>query len=74
MDAVVRGQLRRLVDRECRRRLGAQLDERGRTGLQGIAHGHTALSLAAFEATGGDPLLALTLAVDAVRAKQAAAA
>ncbi len=68
LDAPTREHVRRLVDRECRRRVGAQLDEQGRTAMQGQGqtHGRTALALAAFEATGGDPLLALDYALDAL--------
>lgn len=71
MSGPERAALRRLIDRATRRQLGAELDERGRTDLPGAAHGHKALACVAWDAAGGDPLLALTLAVDNVRAKAA---
>lgn len=68
MDGPLREHLRHRIDETCRRQLGAQLDERGRTHIPDGPR--KSLAFAACEAADGDPLLALILALDTL-ARQA---
>lgn len=69
MDGPLCEHLRHRIDETCRRQLGAELDDDGRTH---IPEGpRTSLAFAACEAADGDPLLALCLALNTFESRRA---